>query len=186
MSSDTKLGTGYSLNRKQLQEFDLSTLEPRAVGRRRPRISLIDAAGLAHQAQDIGFGISQVLPVVVAAQDATASVVCIEQPELHIHPSVQVGLGDLFIDGAVNKGLSFLIETHSEHLILRLLRRVREAAEFNDGIENSKISPKLLAVYFLTRENAIVKVTEIPVNSEGDFDKPWPQGFFDERGTELF
>lgn len=186
MSSAAKLGTGYSLSRKQLQEFDLSTPAPRAVGRRRPRISLTDAAGLAHQAQDIGVGISQVLPVVVAAQDASASVVCIEQPELHIHPSVQVGLGDLFIDGAVNKGLSFLIETHSEHLILRLLRRIREAAESNDGLQPSKISPGLLAVYYLTRENAIVKVNEIPVNSEGDFDKPWPQGFFDERGAELF
>lgn len=188
MSGADKLGTGYSLSRKQLQEFDLSTPEPRPVGRRRPRISLTDVAGLAHQAQDIGVGISQVLPVVVAAQDATASVVCIEQPELHVHPAVQVGLGDLFIDGALNKGLSFLIETHSEHLILRLLRRIREAADLGDAEANSErpLTPDKLGVNYLSKEGDRVTLTLLPVNNEGDFDKPWPRGFFEERGPELF
>lgn len=188
MSGADKLGTGYSLSRKQLQEFDLSTAEPSPVGRRRPRIALTDAAGLTHQAQDIGVGISQVLPVVVAAQDATASVVCIEQPELHVHPAVQVGLGDLFIDGTLNKGLSFLIETHSEHLILRLLRRIREAADLGSAEVNSerRLTPDALGVNYLCKEGDRVTVTLLPVNNEGDFDKPWPRGFFEERGPELF
>jgi hypothetical protein len=188
MSGADKLGTGYTLSRKQLQEFDLSTPKPSPVGRRRPRIALTDAAGLSHQAQDIGVGISQVLPVVVAAQDATASVVCIEQPELHVHPAVQVGIGDLFIDGALNKGLSFLIETHSEHLILRLLRRIREAADVRDTAATSEqpLTPDVLGVNYLCKEGARVTVTLLPVNTEGDFDKPWPRGFFEERGPELF
>ena len=188
MSSADKLGTGYSLSRKQLQEFDLSASEPSPVGRLRPRIALTDSAGLAHQAQDIGVGISQVLPVVVAAQDITASVVCIEQPELHVHPAVQVGLGDLFIDGALNKGLSFLIETHSEHLILRLLRRIREAADLGDAEANGErpLTPDTLGVNYLSKEDGRVSVTLLPVNNEGDFDKPWPRGFFEERGPELF
>ena len=188
MSDADKLGTGYSLSRKQLQEFDLSTPEPSPIGRRRPRVALTDVAGLAHHAQDIGVGISQVLPVVVAAQDATASVVCIEQPELHVHPAVQVGLGDLFIDGALRKGLSFLIETHSEHLILRLLRRIREAADLGDNEANSErpLTPDTLGVNYLSKEDGHVTVTLLPVNSEGDFDKAWPRGFFEERGPELF
>lgn len=188
MSGADKLGTGYSLSRRQLQEFDVSTPEPRPVGRRRPRIALIDGAGLTHHAQDIGVGISQVLPVVVAAQDAAASVVCIEQPELHVHPAVQVGLGDLFIDGALNKGLSFLIETHSEHLILRLLRRIREAADHRDAEATSErpLTPDALGVNYLCKEGSRVTVTMLPVNTEGDFDKPWPRGFFEERGPELF
>jgi predicted ATPase len=126
------------------------------------------------------------LPVVVAAHDGSASVVCIEQPELHIHPAVQVALGDLFIDGVLNHELSFLIETHSEHLILRLLRRIREAAEEMIIAADPPVNPKLVGVYCLTRENGRVTVVEVPVNTEGDFDKPWPNGFFDERGTELF
>ncbi len=188
MSDADKLGTGYRLSRKQLQEFDLSTPEPSPIGRRRPRIVLTDIAGLAHHAQDIGVGISQVLPVVVAALDATASVVCIEQPELHVHPAVQVGLGDLLIDGALNNGLSFLIETHSEHLILRLLRRIREAADRDDAEANSErpLTPDALGVNYLSKEDGRITVTLLPVNDEGDFDKPWPRGFFEERGPELF
>jgi AAA ATPase domain/AAA domain, putative AbiEii toxin, Type IV TA system len=188
MSGADKLGTGYSLSRRQLQEFDLSTPEPSPVGHRRPRIALIDAVGLAHQAQDIGVGISQVLPVVVAAQDAAASVVCIEQPELHVHPAVQVGLGDLFIDGSLNKGLSFLIETHSEHLILRLLRRIRESADHCDAEANGErpLTPDALGVNYLSKEGDRVTATLLPVNNEGDFDRPWPRGFFEERGPELF
>jgi len=186
MSGPDKLGTGYSLSRRQLQEFDLSTPEPSPVGRSKPRIALTDAAGLAHHAQDIGVGISQVLPVVVAAQEGKASVVCIEQPELHVHPAVQVGLGDLFIDGALNKGLSFLIETHSEHLILRLLRRIREATEEEGKGDGILVTPNLVGVYYLSKEGDHTVATEIPVNGEGEFDKPWPRGFFEERGPELF
>jgi len=186
MSAANKLGTGYSLSCRQLQEFDLSTGAPRPVGRPRPRIALTDSAGLTHQAQDIGVGISQVLPVVVAAQEGSASVVCIEQPELHVHPAVQVGLGDLFIDGVLTKGLSFMIETHSEHLILRLLRRVREAAELESKTPETKVSPSLIGICYLSKANGQVMVTDIPINLEGDFDKPWPRGFFEERGPELF
>jgi hypothetical protein len=188
MSGIDKLGTGYSLSRRRLQEFDMSTSEPSPVSRARSRIALIDAAGLTHQAQDVGVGISQVLPVVVAAQEGNASVVCIEQPELHVHPAVQVGLGDLLIDGALKKGLSFLIETHSEHLILRLLRRVKEAAG-NVDVEagaDRLLTADLIGVNYLSKEDGRMTATLLPVNAEGDFDKPWPRGFFEERGPELF
>jgi hypothetical protein len=186
MQSPAKLGTGYAVTRKAYQEFDPNHPVPQPIGPIRKRAQLVDGAGLTLQPQDVGVGISQVLPVVVAAQDGSASVVCIEQPELHIHPAVQVGLGDLFIDGAVNQGLSFLIETHSEHLILRLLRRIREAAEVTSNAIDQPLSPALIGVYCLNKRNGAVTIDEIPVTTEGDFAKPWPQGFFDERGAELF
>lgn len=186
MQSHDKLGTGYAVERKTYQEFDPSHLVPQPIGPIRKRAQLVDDAGLTLHPQDVGVGISQVLPVVVAAQDGSASVVCIEQPELHIHPAVQVGLGDLFIDGAVNQGLSFLIETHSEHLILRLLRRIREVAEATDKVIDQPVSPELVGVYCLSKRNGAVNIDEIPLTEEGDFAKPWPQGFFDERGAELF
>jgi hypothetical protein len=186
MSNTARLGTGYSITRVPVQEFDLSGPEPQAVGSARKRLRLLDTSGGSHQPQDVGVGISQVLPVVVAAQDGSASVVCIEQPELHVHPAVQVGLGDLFIDGALNSGLAFLIETHSEHLILRLLRRVREAAEQELAIEGPTVTPSLVSVYYLSKEDGHIVASEIPINANGDFDKPWPRGFFEERGPELF
>jgi hypothetical protein len=186
MQSSAKLGTGYAVARKSYQEFDPNHVVPQPIGLIRKRAQLVDRAGLTLHPQDVGVGISQVLPVVVAAQDGSASLVCIEQPELHIHPAVQVGLGDLFIDGALNQGLSFLIETHSEHLILRLLRRIREAAEMTSNAVEESPSPALIAVYCISKRDGAVSIDEIPVTKDGDFAKSWPQGFFDERGAELF
>lgn len=186
MQSSAKLGTGYAVARKAYQEFDPNQPVPQPIGPVRKRAQLVDKAGLTLHPQDVGVGISQVLPVVVAAQDGSASVVCIEQPELHIHPSVQVGLGDLFIDGAINHGLSFLIETHSEHLILRLLRRIRESSELTSSMTDRPLSPDLVGVYCLSKRDGAVTIDKIPVTKDGDFAKPWPHGFFDERGAELF
>lgn len=76
---------------------------------------------------DVGTGVSQLLPIVVgAAQEEYASSFLIEQPELHVHPRLQAAMGDLFIESVGSKLHTFIIETHSEHLILRLLRRIRE------------------------------------------------------------
>ncbi len=181
LNDANKLNAGYGFSRTEVQEIDIRSGAP--VGATKPRISLVDQDGLSHQPLDVGVGISQVVPVVVAAQDDRASIVSIEQPELHVHPAVQVGLGDLFVDGAVNRQLSFLLETHSEHLILRLLRRIREAAEQADCGE---ITPEILGVYYLSNEGGAITATRLDANSSGDFDTPWPRGFFEERGAELF
>jgi predicted ATPase len=186
MQSPAKLGTGYAVTRKAFQEFDPNQSVPQPIGPIRKRAQLVDGAGLTLQPQDVGVGISQVLPVVVAAQDGSASVVCIEQPELHIHPAVQVGLGDLFIDGAVKQGLSFLIETHSEHLVMRLQRRLREqaAGELPEGVGH--ISPADISFVYLDRsETGVVITAQIGLAEDGKFDSPWPNGFFSERATEV-
>lgn len=133
---------------------------------------------------DIGVGISQVLPVVVGALDAGTEkrpcrILAVEQPELHVHPAVQVALGDLFIEAIKDSERTMLIETHSEHLLLRLLRRVREAA---DG---SLVADDLSVVYVKPTADG-VELTPLPVTEDGDFEEPWPEGFFDERDSELF
>lgn len=87
---------------------------------------------------DVGVGVSQMIPVLVVALDdqpggsaaLPVQLVAIEHPELNLHPRLQAELGDVFLDGALSaatKGRIFFIETHSEHLVLRLLRRIREA-----------------------------------------------------------
>ena len=111
----------------------------------------------------------------------------IEQPELHLHPALQTELVDLFIKSALGKQENtFLIETHSEHLILRLLRRIRENAEGNLPEDIPKITPDDLAVVYVDQGEHGAEVTHIPVNEEGEFDRPWPKGFFAERAKELF
>lgn len=186
MANSEKLATGYSLERRSVQECDMSQPAPQPVGRPKTKVALIDGNGLRLQPQDVGVGISQVLPVVVAAQDNNGSLVCIEQPELHIHPAVQVGLGDLFVDGALHKGLSFLIETHSEHLVMRLQRRLRESAGGNlpDGV--TAVSPGDVNLVYLHRNDAgAIKATSIGLTDEGKFTNAWPAGFFPERTKEV-
>lgn len=138
--------------------------------------------------QDIGIGISQVIPVVVAALAQKDGVVAIEQPELHIHPAVQVALGDLFIQQcAASEGFDrqFLIETHSEHLLLRLLRRVRETGE-GQAPEALRLTPERVAVYYVEADAGGTQLKRIRINEEGRFDDRWPHGFFEERETEYF
>ena len=186
MQDPQKLATGYRIDRTVVREFDVSGLEPKPLGGDRGRLALVDAAGQRHLPQDVGVGISQVLPVVVAAQDRSASLVTIEQPELHIHPAVQVGLGDLFVDGAKRLGLSFLVETHSEHLVMRLQRRLREkmAEESLPGIQPP--NPEDVSFVYLRRDSAgCVTASHIGLTPQGKFDSPWPNGFFSERAAEV-
>jgi predicted ATPase len=186
MHEQQKLATGYTVERNVVQEFDISGSEPKPLGRERQRLALVDADGQRLMPQDVGVGISQVLPVVVAAQDRSASLVTIEQPELHIHPAVQVGLGDLFIDGALTKGLSFLIETHSEHLVMRLQRRLREQMAGEASPDTEFLDPKDVSFVYLDRDQSgCVRVSHIGLTEQGKFDAPWPNGFFAERAAEV-
>ena len=134
---------------------------------------------------DVGFGISQVIPVVVGVLDDTSQIFAVEQPELHIHPALQVALGDLFIDGIKNSGRTMFIETHSEHLLLRLLRRVHETSSTRVKTSH-KLTPDDLSVIYVRPTPTGAKFTPLTVTADGDFDGPWPEGFFEERDSELF
>ena len=135
---------------------------------------------------DIGVGISQILPVVVAALDPDRpGITAIEQPELHVHPKIQVELGDLFAQ-RIDQGGVFLIETHSEHLMLRLLRRIEEThgEELPEG--KPSLKPDQVSVVFLEQVGSEVRATRLRIDETGEFKDRWPQGFFDERVDELF
>jgi predicted ATPase len=207
MANEDRLATGYEVERHALKEIDVRTLnwliraaDPDAGVRSDPellrqlemtpekqRLDLIDTkTGMHVQPRDVGIGISQVLPVVVAVLEPSASLVAIEQPELHIHPAVQVGLGDLLIKGAKEKGISFLIETHSEHLILRLLRRIRETAEGELPPGAITLKPDDVCVVYVQPGEGGVKLVPLPIDETGEFTTRWPKGFFDERAEELF
>jgi len=139
--------------------------------------------------QDIGVGISQVIPVVVGALDDKCSLFAVEQPELHVHPRIQCNLGDVFAgEAGKSDGRVFLIETHSEHLILRLLRRIRETTEGELPPGKPALTPDQIGVYFVEGGEDGMKVTPLPVTDTGDFARNWPgkHGFFEEREEELF
>ena len=137
--------------------------------------------------RDVGIGVSQVLPVLVTAFSAQSAFIAIEQPEIHLHPALQTDLADVFIRSALGQQRNyFLVESHSEHIMLRILRRIRETAEGKIPESLPPITPKEVAVLYVQTNEDGVQVVEIPVTEEGEFDRPWPEGFFAERSRELF
>lgn len=141
-----------------------------------------DSGALALPAE-VGSGIAQVVPVVVACLAPRLPFVMIEQPELHVHPRLQTHLGDLFIEASASRQL--LIETHSEHLILRLLRRIRETTDGELPSGAPAFTPDQLSVMHVesTPTGAVFK--RLRVDPTGEFIDRWPSGFFAERMAEL-
>jgi len=137
--------------------------------------------------QDLGVGISQLVPIVVLANDAELVVASIEQPELHIHPGLQTRLGDLFIHGIRQSKKLFVLETHSEHLLLRLLRRIRETSEGELPAGSfPTLLPNEVSVYYIENDGVGTQIRHLRIDETGEFIDRWPHGFFEERAEELF
>ena len=137
--------------------------------------------------RDVGIGISQVLPVLVMAYGSKNQILAMEQPEIHLHPALQAELADVFIESALGENKNtLLLETHSEHVILRILRRIREttAGELPEGVRGLK--PEDVAVVYAKPDPAGTKLIELRITGEGEFEDKWPDGFFTERAKELF
>jgi DNA-directed RNA polymerase subunit H (RpoH/RPB5) len=137
--------------------------------------------------RDVGIGVSQVLPVLVSAYASQNQIIAIEQPEIHLHPALQADLGDVFIQSALGNGKNrFLIETHSEHLLLRIMRRMRETSngELPEGVP--QITPNDVCVLYVEPDGSRSIVREMPLNEEGELVKAWPGGFFEEGLREVF
>jgi len=138
------------------------------------------------QPQDLAVGLNQVLPVVVAALDDHEGLTFIEQPELHNHPSVEVGLGDLFAQSTKSHKGRFILETHGEHLTLRLLRRIRQTNDGELPVGIPPLDPEDIAIYFIGREANAAHAKRLRIDNTGEFIDSWPGGFFNERAEELF
>ena len=137
--------------------------------------------------RDVGIGVSQVLPVLVSAYASSERLLAIEQPEIHLHPGLQAELGDVVIESALGDLCNrFLIETHSEHLLLRIMRRMRQTAsgELPEGV--ASVRPEDVMVLFVEPDGTQSLVREMPLNELGELVKAWPGGFFEEGMREIF
>jgi predicted ATPase len=123
---------------------------------------------------DVGFGVSQLLPVLVLLfYVPEGSTIILEQPEIHLHPAVQAGLADVFIDAIKRRNVQIILESHSEHLLQRLQLRMAEKGlnpdkEFDAGRAN---------LYFTSIEEGRSVLTPLQLDEYGNINN-WPEGFF--------
>lgn len=130
---------------------------------------------------DVGFGVSQVLPVIVqcfyAPHDST---IILEQPEIHLHPSVQARLADLFVEAVSskedgrNRNVQLIIESHSEHFLRRLQRLIAE----------ERIPADSVAAYFCEFGRKKASIRKLDIDLFGRIEN-WPDDFFGDIGTEV-
>ena len=133
-----------------------------------------------HTMPNVGFGISYVLPIVVAGlivKDKVTSLFIVENPEAHLHPSGQTRIGEFLAAVAAQEGVQVIIETHSEHVI----NGIRVAALKN------YIKPSDILVNFLHRDeqsNRKIQILAIEIKENGEFSS-FPPGFFDQHAQNL-
>lgn len=124
---------------------------------------------------DVGFGVSQILPVVVLCfYVPEGSTIILEQPEIHLHPAVQAGLADVLVDAIQKRNVQVILESHSEHLLRRLQRRVAENVIQNDHI----------ALYFCEQTDEHSHLTPLQLDVLGTISN-WPDDFFGDEMGEI-
>jgi hypothetical protein len=118
--------------------------------------------------KDVGVGVSQVLPVIVAALHAEPHhIVLVEEPESHLHPLAQSLLAELFVGVSKERGIQFIVETHSEHLFRRM----------QTLIAREEIRPSDCALYFVDKVGAEARFRSLEADDLGRV-KNWPPHFF--------
>jgi hypothetical protein len=200
----TELDTGYNISIKEYREIE--TNDPLSMGldesgrlfedgedvRRSfenfptlSRMQLIEEKNLIEvTAKDIGSGIAQVLPIIVATVGWEGMLLAVEQPELHVHPAIQQKIADMLIP-YTHHNRFILLETHSEHIMLRLLRRIEETTENELEKPEYALKPDKVSVVFVEPTEEGVEITQLPIDETGEFTRNWPRGFFEERAKDL-
>ena len=157
------LGLTWKVSAKRINEAHVEL----QVGRlpKRSRSGTRDMVNIA----DVGFGVSQVLPVLVALRVAKpGQLVYIEEPELHLHPRAQSAMAEVIADAA-SRGVRVVIETHSSLLILGIQTLVAEG----------KLNQSLVKLHWFQRDKeGMTKVTSRDLNEDGTFGD-WPEDFAD-------
>lgn len=124
---------------------------------------------------DVGFGVSQVLPALVLLYYVPeGSTVLMEQPEIHLHPAVQSGLADVMLTVAATRNIQIVVESHSEHLMRRLQRRVAE----------ERVPSEQVKLYFVSSYGGVARANDLALNRWGEIEN-WPERFFGDEMGEI-
>lgn len=161
---------------------------------------LADHTGTKFHFDEVGSGLGYVFPVLCVLAQSEYSFVIIQQPELHLHPALQAAMGDVVIESSDYKTKwefdgrfmeesltkTIVIETHSEHLLLRILKRIRQTHLHASIAPDLKINADDVCVlYFNPLPDGTTTVKRLRITEDGEFMDRWPRGFFGERDQEL-
>ena len=136
---------------------------------------------------DVGFGVSQVLPVLVLLYYVPeGSTVLMEQPEIHLHPAVQSGLADVMLHVANVRNIQIIVESHSEHLMRRLQRRVSEGKVSSEDVKLYSVSSKQRQAQKQgrARRRGQAEISDLRLNEWGEIEN-WPPNFFGDEMGEI-
>ena len=128
-----------------------------------------------HRPVHTGFGLTQILPIVVAAlSEAQGDIMLIENPEVHLHPAGQALMGEFLADVA-RAGVQVIVETHSDH-VLNGIRR---------AVKTGRVKPEQVLVHFFRpRSDDGAQVYSPTLDAAGNIDI-WPEGFFDQFDKDM-
>ncbi|MFZ2276641.1 MAG: DUF3696 domain-containing protein [Prosthecobacter sp.] len=180
LSTFTAFIAGWLKDLGVIHNFDVKAV---AEGRKEYEVLLRAGKGAPEvKITDVGFGISQVLPALVLPFYCPPnSVVWMEQPEIHLHPQVQAELADVFICAAQarenegSRNVQLIVESHSEHFLNRLQRRIAEGA----------IKPREVAIYFCKKnDTGAAELEPLRLTEDGDIEN-WPENFFGDEMADL-
>jgi predicted ATPase len=151
------------------------------------RLYLIDNHQRKLEIEDVGSGIGYVLPVLSSIVQDEISM--IQQPELHLHPKLQSMLGDAIVKAVENKktfGALTIVETHSEHILLRIMRLLKNSENRKESSENLISYDRVCVLYFDPLPSGETKIRRLRLAPDGQLIDRWPGGFFNERFRDLF
>ena len=191
LGDDTKLKSTYEIIVEEHKKKNSSI--KRLFGKKEHLVKVLSFVDKKSETKvsikDMGLGVSQVLPVLFSCFTKKKTKIFLEQPELHLHPKIQADLADEFIRSYKDKehGNEFLIETHSEHLLLRIMKRMRYTVENRKGRDKTlDLTPDDVCLLYIDSHKGNTFIRELKLDKDGSLLSRWPSGFFEESYNEMF